>query len=850
MVLRLRQFLDVRAGEGLPVLLSFLYVACVVAAFLLAKPIRNSLYLVEYGPYALVYVYAAVPLALSVFVPVYGAVAARIGTRLATIGTLAFFSLNVVAFWWAFTFAPFELLPAVFYVWVNCFGVIAPVQAWSFANTQFDARQARRLFGLVGAGASLGAIAGGVLARYLVGPVGGTVNMLLVLATLILAGAVIVAFASRRLRRPAAPRRRHPPAPRFREVVRAISGRSYLRLLAGLVLLVAIGTQWTTFQLSLVADQRFGSDSDAMTRFFGTVSFAVGAAGLVLQLLLTGLLLRRMGVGAVILLLPLMLAFGSALTVVFPVFLAVLLTNAGEQTLRFSIDKAAYELLYLPIAPEQRQAVKNALDFFVNRMADAAGGVLLGLATGGFLMLPGAGFEVRGTAAITLVLTLAWIAVAWRLRVAYVAAIGDSIHKYRMDTERSSAAAFDASVRAMLSAKLQSQDAADIRSTLDEVVGSRVPVPILELHRLLGHSDPGVRARALAALAQAGDRTAAARAEALLTDESLEVRTQALLYLARDGGFDPLQRLEQLGDFPDFSIRAAAVAFLAAPGRSRNEEAARLMLEQMAASPEPRDRAEAARVLALVADPPADLLIALIQDDDAGVAELAMKTAHSPGAAPAVNALVDALVSGLFGADAGMRQRLITALNKLRQRHPGMALDRTLVDLLLAAEIAGHYRSYQVLGQLRPGDPGHAHIVDALRQALEQELERIFRLMALLSPEASLHDAYVGVRSEDGLVRANALEYLENVLTADLRKVLLPLIDSHVTDAERALLADRFVGASLGTADDAIATLLASDDPWLRSRVEIAAQRASGQLPAEGDHTPAPAGLYTDVGAG
>ena len=74
------------------------------------------------------------------------------------------------------------------------------MQAWSFANSLFDARQARRLFGLIGAGASFGAIAGGVLARFLVEPVGGTVNMLLVLAALILASAVIVAFAGRQLR--------------------------------------------------------------------------------------------------------------------------------------------------------------------------------------------------------------------------------------------------------------------------------------------------------------------------------------------------------------------------------------------------------------------------------------------------------------------------------------------------------------------------------------------------------------------------------------------------------------------------------------------------------------------------
>jgi len=100
---------------------------------------------------------------------------------------------------------------------------------------------------------------------------------------------------------------------------------------------------------------------------------------------------------------------------------------------------------------------------------------------------------------------------------------------------------------------------------------------------------------------------------------------------------------------------------------------------------------------------------------------------------------------------------------------------------------------------------------------MEQELERIFRLMALLLPQAGLHDAYVGVRSSNPTVRANALEFLDNVLKPELRQVLVPLLDSHVTVQERIDLANRLVGAPLETSDQAVATLLASDDPWLRS---------------------------------
>ena len=77
MIPRIRRFFDIRPGEGLPVLLTFIYIAVVVAAFLLAKPIRNGLFLEQYGPYALVYVYAAVPLVLTLFVRGYSEVAAR-----------------------------------------------------------------------------------------------------------------------------------------------------------------------------------------------------------------------------------------------------------------------------------------------------------------------------------------------------------------------------------------------------------------------------------------------------------------------------------------------------------------------------------------------------------------------------------------------------------------------------------------------------------------------------------------------------------------------------------------------------------------------------------------------------
>ena len=93
-----------------------------------------------------------------------------------------------------------------------------------------------------------------------------------------------------------------------------------------------------------------------------------------------------------VLVLPLSLGFGTTLIWLLPGLWSVLFTNACDQGLRFSIDKASYELLYLPIPPTQRVPVKNAIDIVGNRVADGCGALLLGLATQGFFgWFPGLG---------------------------------------------------------------------------------------------------------------------------------------------------------------------------------------------------------------------------------------------------------------------------------------------------------------------------------------------------------------------------------------------------------------------------------------------------------------------------
>jgi AAA family ATP:ADP antiporter len=875
---RWRGLFDIRPGEGGPLAVCAIYVAIAVASFLLAKPIRNGLFLSEFGAYKLVYAYAGVPLVLLVFIPIYHAFAARVGQRLVITGSLIFLSLNVVAFWWALTHRPAPWISAAFYIWVNCYGVIAPVQAWSFANTVFDTRQARRLFGLVGAGASLGAILGGLLARVLVGAL-GAVNLLLVLAGLIASAAVVVNLGWRVRRRDLRPPRQS--AVPFSRTLALIGRTRYLRLIAALIVLVAIVTQWTQFQFSLAAEARFAGNADSLTRFFGTFNFWMGTAAFLVQLFLTGPALRRFGVAFTILLLPLALGLGSTLVLLWPVLWSVMLTNALDQGLRFSVDKATFELLYMPVDPRVKQQVKSAIDLVINRVADAAGGILLGVATQGFTFmlftLPGAGLGIRGISALVLVGVGAWVIVASALRRGYVEQIRDSIHRNRLEVERAATTTLDRSALDLLAGKIASVDAADVLYALDMFAAQYRGAMHPAVRDLLTHADPRIRCRAVEILDAAGGAGAAPAVEPLLRDPDLDTRTAALLYLAHHTGADPLVRIRELGDFADFSIQAGTIAFLGREGRSQNLEAARVLLDAMSSDTGEeghRARLECARLAGRLPRELGDVLVRLLDDEAADVAGEAVISAGrlgdarfaapliahlgrddlreaaaeaiaaiGAGAVPALAAALaghdrsveirreiplvlarigtmaaqEALTTCLMQADVTLRFRIIQGLNRLRELHPDLPLDRPSVEMVLGAEILGHYRSYQVLGTVTDAFEGHDPVIAGLRESMQAERERIFRLMGLLWPELDLKSVWVALQSASGAIRSNALELLDAELSPEMRRLVVPLFDGQVSVSERVGLAGRIVGADVESREEAVGTLLASEDGWLKA---------------------------------
>jgi AAA family ATP:ADP antiporter len=363
----------------------------------------------------------------------------------------------------------------------------------------------------------------------------------------------------------------------------------------------------------------------------------------------------------------------------------------------------------------------------------------------------------------------------------------------------------------------------------------------------------------------------------LLRDPELSVRTEALLFMSHYGHVDPLTAIEQLGDFPDFSVRSAVVAFLAQPGEAQHLEAARDILNTMvteAGEEGLRHRVEAARLLGEVPDCFDPLLSRLLADSDARVVceaihsagmlrkrrlvpELLDRLADYRTAPAAVQALskfgdsivgalrdhlgdsavpiearreipgvlvalgtsaaANVLLENLLQGDTILRFRTIAALNKLYRLNPQIVLDVQMLETVLAAEILGHYRSYQILATIGATIDGVDPLARALKESMQQELERIFRLLNLLYPHLDLHSAFIGLQSTSVSVHDNALEFIDNVLKSQLRDMLVPLLDSKITVAERAQLAHRLVRAKIESQEQAVAELVASEDPWLKS---------------------------------
>ena len=860
-------------GRALPL---FLYLFLAMAGSVASKAARDALFLDRFPATDLPYVDIAVAGLVGVIASIYIRLGSRTNLRNVQVTTLLAFAATASVFWFAShrsSGAAGNGLFVAIYIWVGALSVLMPVQVWTLAGSIMTTREAKRAFGLIGGGAILGWIVGGFATREIVNRFGTESTLLWVTATL-LASSVVVwrVWHSRPAHVVDSERLDEEPAEGgLRESFTLVRRSPYLTAIASVIWLAAFVTTVAGWQFKAIAKANIPT-TDELAVFFGSFNMLAGLLALILQVLFTSRILRSAGIGVTLFIVPVAMTVSSFGLLLVGSLLAAGALKASDQVLRYSIDKATIELLYLPVPAALTFRVKSFIDTVVYRFGDALGGLAI------LIFASVLGLTPVQITWVSLIALAGWLWAALVARLQYVENLRESIHQHRVDAERAASPVIERAAADLLIDQIETGTPEQILYALHLLEASNDRRLNPAVKELIQHPSAEVRAHALRLLTRYDVPDLTEQIERLLYDPHLEVRTEALLYLAQHAHVDPLERIEKLGDFPDFSLRASMAAFLARPGRTQNVDAARAIVSAMVnekGQDGRRTRLEAAQLLAALPDLFDQELRKLLDDSDPEVVGAAIRAVGKlrkrsliprvvrrlaqpelTSVAVAVFAgmgdtvagtlrdyLVDpdtpvdvrreipavlqaigtpaaqfVLLESVLDSDTVVRHRIITALNKLGQVFPDRRIDRRLIETVLGAEIMAHYRSYQVLSTLGTplGDDANP-VVQRIRQSMQQEAERVFRLLKILYPEHDMHSAYVGLHSDDPVVQDNAIEFLEAVLTPQLRGLIVPLFDRGVSERQRAHLANGLLGASLGDRDEAISVLTLSHDPWLQS---------------------------------
>ena len=405
---------DVRAGEGVTVLLMLANIFLTLVAYSVIKVVREPLILLGGGAEVRSYSAAGQALLLMAFVPFYSWFASRVDRRKLLIGVTLFFAINIELFALAVA-AHVRFVGVAFFIWVGIFNIALTAQFWSYANDIYTKPVGERLFPVIAigmtAGAPLGSIIAGRLARAEV-PI--QIILQVSAALMLVSMALYLAVNARSTRRAAA-----------REDERALGGPGgftlvlksrYLALIALLIaLLNIVNTTGEYMVSSLIAQQAkamAAADSSFnqeawLGAFAGDYQLWVNIVALGLQLFVTSRIVRYLGLRGALLMLPLIALSGYAVIAAGVGFAVVRWVKTAENATDYSVMNTARGLLWLPTSREEKYKGKQAVDTFFVRTGDL---IHAGLVYAGTHWLA---LRVPGFALVNVALTLAWLGVAF-----------------------------------------------------------------------------------------------------------------------------------------------------------------------------------------------------------------------------------------------------------------------------------------------------------------------------------------------------------------------------------------------------------------------------------------------------
>ncbi|MDJ0653454.1 MAG: MFS transporter [Xanthomonadales bacterium] len=391
--------MDIRPGEWALVAGSFFYFFFVLASYYTIRPLRDAL-AVSGGVDQMQYLFTATLFCMIAIVPLYGWLTSRIARRFFLPLVYGFFIANLLCIQVLFQSMPDSIwLARGFFVWVSIFNLFVVSVFWSFMADLFDTNQARRLFGVIAAGGSAGALAGPFLVRTLLGDIGISGLPLLSATLLSLALICLLWLISKDRKRQFEDRRLDPSIPIGGSIIAGAKLAVSHRYLTGFVGYIFLGTltgSMLYFQQAQVISDHF-STTEEVTAIFANLDLAANSLTVLIQIAVTARLLGWLGMATTLALLPVLALAGFAVISFAPVLALVVAITVLRRAVLFGVANPTAGMLFTVVGPESKYKFKHFADTVIYRAGDSTGGwVFAGLMAAGAGM---SGVAIAGMAA-------------------------------------------------------------------------------------------------------------------------------------------------------------------------------------------------------------------------------------------------------------------------------------------------------------------------------------------------------------------------------------------------------------------------------------------------------------------
>lgn len=893
----LRPIAEVQESEVVSLVLMFLYSFLAMTSYNILKPLTRSQFIRNLGADNLPYVLLAAGILIGFIMALYSRLVGLLPRKWVIPIVQAGIAGLLLVFWFLFQ-TQAEWVSVAFYFLGLIMGILLISQFWTLANVIYDPRQAKRVFGFIGGGSSLGGAMGSWILTSMVALTGPT-NLLLVSAAILLACAVIVVLILRRqtdIDLSGITETGEESGVKWTEAFSLLKESKHLQIIAMVIGFAAVGAAIIEQQLNMAAAE-FAKGGTDLEKILGSVQLYLSIIGFVIQVWLVSRIHKFLGIGFALLILPVSLGTTGLVMLFNAVLWAPMMARISDTSLRYTVDKTSREVLFLPLPTDLKNKAKPFVDVTMDRLSKGIGALLILV-----LIKPwGLNFTWQQLSYASLTLTALWIVAALAAKRGYLLAFRRSIERKDVTAADVRLNVADLQTVETLIGELADPDeqrviyAIDILESLDK---RNLITPLL-----LYHESPRVRARALAGISGAAPKVAERwlpNVQRLLKDADGDVRAAAVGALAsmQSASAPDLVRPFLHGD--DARLKATAAIVLARNGGAADVDVAEATLAQLGADTGNADiRRDVAAAVRQIDQPRFHhLLVPLLHDADADVAEEAMRSVrelragdfsfvptlvallrhrrlkraardvlvgygdevvpalehflndpdedvwvrrHIPATLARIGtqAAMDALLRALAAArDGFVRFKCVEAVDTLHRAQPALALDPKVFTPMVDREARQYFTWLSLRHNLfdRAGLPATALLARALDDKMTRCQDRIWRLLAILYPPADVDAAKAAIRGKDAKVRASALEYLDNVLESGVRRSVMPLLDDMPLE-ERVRKANVIIRSRPRDAEETLLQLINDEDQVVAaSAILLAAEQKVWGLADDIEH--------------